>query len=104
MLTGRPELRRLAHRPLSTLSGSEQRRAAVHLSMRGTDHLRSASAAHAYSAGEQLRSSRRAIVDWIEGFYNHRRFHSPIGYRITPRIESHSWLYSLVYVKSRQGQ
>ncbi len=41
----------------------------------------------------QLRYQTRAqarldIVDWIEGFYNHRRFHSSIGYEIPARMES----------------
>ena len=40
----------------------------------------------------QLRYATRAearfdIVDWIERFYNHRRFHSSIAYQIPARME-----------------
>ena len=41
----------------------------------------------------QLRYATRAearldIVDWIEGYYNHRRLHSSIGYQIPAHVES----------------
>jgi len=41
----------------------------------------------------QLRYETRAqarldIVEWIEGFYNHRRLHSSIGYQTSARAES----------------
>jgi putative transposase len=41
----------------------------------------------------QLRFETRAearldIVDWIEGFYNHRRLHSSIGYRTPAHMET----------------
>ncbi len=41
----------------------------------------------------QLRYDTRAdarldIVDWIEGFYNHRRMHSSIGYKTPVNFES----------------
>lgn len=40
---------------------------------------------------ETLAQARLDIVDWIEGFYNHRRMHSSIGYRIPVprRIKPH---------------
>ena len=41
----------------------------------------------------QLRYETRAqarldIVDWVEGFYNHQRMHSSIGYRTPAQVDS----------------
>jgi putative transposase len=32
--------------------------------------------------------ARLDVVDWIEGFYNQRRVHSSIGYRIPAHVDS----------------
>jgi len=48
--------------------------------------------------------ARLDIVAWIEGFYNHRRLHSSVGYKNRSPPSRSLWLHKLVYVKSRQGQ
>jgi transposase InsO family protein len=37
---------------------------------------------------ETRTQARLDIVDWIEGFYNHRCLHSSIGYRIPAHVET----------------
>jgi transposase InsO family protein len=37
---------------------------------------------------ETRTQARLDVVDWIEGFYNHRRLHSSIGYRTPAHLES----------------
>jgi len=37
---------------------------------------------------ETRTQARLDVVDWIEGFYNHQRLHSSIGYRTPAHLES----------------
>jgi len=42
-----------------------------------------------YAARDQARPE---IVDWIEGFYNHKRLHSSIGYKTPVGLESNKYV------------